>query len=144
MIPRRARGRLQNRVFAPESALGDLDGEKRTERDPEAFALAPVGDGGPSEALGGAEYHLVLEYKMWGPLTALSGPTHCKRLAGVAVDRVLLNLSHVTRIDLDGVKALEVRSRRRGGAAGGCGVGAAFPELGTGGIRSRVRCSATE
>lgn len=64
--------------------------------------------GESEEALGDAEYHLVLEYKIGGPLTYVSASTHCKRFLALSVDHVLLNLSHVTRIDVDGIEALQV------------------------------------
>jgi hypothetical protein len=123
------RVRVQNHVFAPETvARGGFDGEDRIERERASFALGRAGDGGSLEALGDAEYHLVLEYKIGGPLTYVTASTHCKRFADIAVDHVLLNLSHVTRIDLDGIAALEVVCARRGpwewpGSGGGGGSG---------------------
>ncbi len=73
---------------------------------------ASAGPGhGSMEALGDADYHLVLEYKIGGPLTYVTASTHCKRFADIAVDYVLLNLSRVTEIDIDGIAALEVAAR---------------------------------
>ena len=77
---------------------------------------------GSLEALGDSDYHLVLEYKIGGPLTYVTASTHCKRFADISVDHVLLNLSHVTRIDLDGIAALEVLTQWV--ALGGKGVAA--------------------
>ncbi len=106
----------QNRVFAPDTvAHSGFDGEDHFERERATFALGRAGDGGSLEALGDAEYHLVLEYKIGGPLTYVTASTHCKRFADISVDHVLLNLSHVTRIDLDGIAALEVDSCARQG-----------------------------
>jgi MFS superfamily sulfate permease-like transporter len=100
---------VQNHVFALDTvARSGLDGEDRTERERSSFALARADDDGSLEALGDADYHLVLEYKIGGPLTYVTASTHCKRFADISVDHVLLNLSHVTRIDLDGIAALEV------------------------------------
>ena len=45
-----------------------------------------------------------------GPLTYVTASTHCKRFVGLTVDHVLLNLARVTRIDIDGITALEVRA----------------------------------
>ncbi len=122
------RGHLQNHVFAPASAAGsDFDGE--VERERATIALTGAGDeGSMEEAVWDAEYHLVLEYKIEGPLTYLTASTHCKRFADVAVDHVLLNLSRVTRIDLDGIEALEVplsgETERGNAVAVGLGCGA--------------------
>jgi MFS superfamily sulfate permease-like transporter len=66
---------------------------------------------GSLEALGDVDYHLVLEYKIGGPLTYVTASTHCKRFADISVDYVLLNLSRVTEIDIDGIAALEVLER---------------------------------
>ncbi len=66
---------------------------------------------GSLEALGDADYHLVLEYKIGGPLTYVTASTHCKRFAEITVDHVLLNLSRVNEIDIDGIAALEVVTR---------------------------------
>jgi hypothetical protein len=87
-------------VFKAEKVdSGDADCSRR--------AVSLGRQGGSDEALGDAEYHLVLEYKIGGPLTYVSASTHCKRFAGLAVDHVLLNLSHVTRIDVDGIAELQ-------------------------------------
>jgi MFS superfamily sulfate permease-like transporter len=53
----------------------------------------------------------VLEYKIGGPLTYVTASTHCKRFAEITVDHVLLNLSRVNEIDIDGIAALEVVTR---------------------------------
>jgi MFS superfamily sulfate permease-like transporter len=119
-------GRVQNHVFALDTvARSGLDGEDRAERERASFALARADDDGSLEALGDADYHLVLEYKIGGPLTYVTASTHCKRFADISVDHVLLNLSHVTRIDLDGIAALEVAGsacarRWPWGNGGGC------------------------
>jgi MFS superfamily sulfate permease-like transporter len=87
----------QNRVFAPETkTAGRGDGSSCNE----SGTLEPVIEG---------EHHLVLEYKIGGPLTYVTASAHCKRFLDLAVDRVLINLSHVTRIDHDGIAALEVK-----------------------------------
>ncbi len=41
-----------------------------------------LGRQGSTQALGDEEYHLVLEYKIGGPLTYVSASTHCKRSVG--------------------------------------------------------------
>ncbi len=102
----------QIHVFSktPEKAAGSGDGRK-----------VSTGPGqGSLDALGDADYHLVLEYKIGGPLTYVTASTHCKRFADIAVDYVLLNLSRVTEIDIDGVAALEVAAwgARWGGVRG--------------------------
>ena len=91
----------QNHVFAPDkTVVGEENGTSCT-HDNESGSLEPVSDGG---------HHLVLEYKIGGPLTYVTASTHTKRFLDLAVDRVLINLSHVTRIDHDGIAALEVES----------------------------------
>ena len=65
-------------------------------------------ESGALEASSEDGHHLVLEYKIGGPLTYVTASAHCKRFLDLAVDRVLINLSHVTRIDHDGIAALEV------------------------------------
>jgi hypothetical protein len=89
----------QNRVFAPEKGVtGEGIGTSST-HDNESGSLESVSEEG---------HHLVLEYKIGGPLTYVTASAHCKRFLDLAVDRVLINLSHVTRIDHDGMAALEV------------------------------------
>jgi len=90
---------VQIHVFSktPARAAGPGDARK---------ASTGPGQGSLGE-LGDADYHLVLEYKIGGPLTYVTASTHCKRFADIAVDHVLLNLSRVTEIDIDGVAALE-------------------------------------
>ncbi len=89
----------QNHVFAPEKLdAGEEIGASCT-HDTESGSMEPVSEGG---------HHLVLEYKIGGPLTYVTASAHCKRFLDLAVDRVLINLSHVTRIDHDGIAALEV------------------------------------
>ncbi len=128
-------GHLQNHVFAPETvARSGFDGEDHIERERATFALARAGDGGSLEARGDAEYHLVLEYKIGGPLTYVTASTHCKRFDNITVDHVLLNLSHVTRIDLDGIAALEVTPSEEAAASGCCTWARAAPRRAAGGF----------
>mmetsp|Transcript_60029 Transcript_60029/g.125561 ORF Transcript_60029/g.125561 Transcript_60029/m.125561 type:complete len:200 (-) Transcript_60029:140-739(-) len=88
----------QNHVFAPEKIVAGEGYEARYIHSNESGSLEPVSEGG---------HHLVLEYKIGGPLTYVTASAHCKRFLDLAVDRVLINLSHVTRIDHDGIAALE-------------------------------------
>ena len=90
----------QNRVFAPEKMVAAEGYGASCLHSNESGSLEPVSEEG---------HHLVLEYKIGGPLTYVTASAHCKRFLDLAVDRVLINLSHVTRIDHDGIAALEVR-----------------------------------
>mmetsp|Transcript_46829 Transcript_46829/g.124591 ORF Transcript_46829/g.124591 Transcript_46829/m.124591 type:complete len:651 (-) Transcript_46829:158-2110(-) len=91
---------LQEHVFTPSQKSSPEDAERRQ------YALNPSSAGSRASA-GDPRYHLVLEYKMAGTLTCITASTHVRRFEEAAVDRVLLNLSRVTRIDVDGLAALE-------------------------------------
>jgi hypothetical protein len=107
----------QMHVFANTSSDDESEGYEPP-GEPRAFPLGGTQDrASPDSSLGEEGYHLVLEYKIGGPLTYVTASTHCKRFVGLAVDHVLINLSRAIRIDIDGITALEVE---RPPAASGC------------------------